>query len=164
METVREQLVKKPTEQSDKIKQYGILALSLFLAMAAVILIYSFMGGLFMIMGLLLAGIILWGGYTISGMINIEYEYCIAGSELSVDKIIDRRKRKTLCSFSLRGADGFYSGKKELSGVTVISATGEGDVYTIEYKDEKYGRTLLQFTPDERTIEMISPYLPRLSK
>ena len=48
--------------------------------------------------------------------------------------------------------------------MTVISATGEGDVYTIEYKDEKYGRTLLQFTPDERTIEMISPYLPRLSK
>ena len=107
METVREQLVKKPTEQSDKVKQYGILALSLFLAMAAVILVFSFMGGLFMIMGLLLAGIILWGGYTISGMINIEYEYCIAGSELSVDKIIDRRKRRTLCSLSLKGAGGY---------------------------------------------------------
>lgn len=46
---------------------------------------------------------------------------------------------------------------------TVVSAAGDDDVYTIEYTDRKLGKTLIHFSPDERTLEMISPYLPRLS-
>ncbi len=162
METVREQLVKKPYKSTDKAKQYFILTAALFLAMVAMIISFSVLGGPFIIAGLLLGVLIVWGGYILAGKLNIEYEYCIAGSEMSVDKIIDQKKRKTLCSINLKEAAGFYRGMKELSDATIISSEGDGEVYTIEYNDQKYGRTLLYFTPDERTLEMISPYLPRL--
>ena len=159
METVREQLVKKPYKSTDKAMQFFILAMALFIALAVMILASSLLGGIFIIAGLLFAAIVLYGGYYLSGNLNVEYEYCIAGSELSIDKIIDRRKRKTLCTLNLKEAEGFYRGEKELMDATVVSAAGDDDVYT----DRKLGKTLIHFSPDERTLEMISPYLPRLS-
>ena len=163
METVREQLVKKPYKSTDKAMQFFILAMALFIALAVMILASSLLGGIFIIAGLLFAAIVLYGGYYLSGNLNVEYEYCIAGSELSIDKIIDRRKRKTLCTLNLKEAEGFYRGEKGLMDGTVVSAAGDDDVYTIEYTDRKLGKTLIHFSPDERTLEMISPYLPRLS-
>ena len=153
METVREQLVKKPYKSTDKAMQFFILAMALFIALAVMILASSLLGGIFIIAGLLFAAIVLYGGYYLSGNLNVEYEYCIAGSELSIDKIIVRRKRKTLRTLNLKG----------LMDATVVSAAGDDDVYTMEYTERKLGKTLIHFSPDERTLEMISPYLPRLS-
>lgn len=81
METVREQLVKKPYKSTDKAMQFFILAMALFIALAVMILASSLLGGIFIIAGLLFAAIVLYGGYYLSGNLNVEYEYCIAGSE-----------------------------------------------------------------------------------
>lgn len=162
METVREQLVKRPAQQSDIIVKYGSWAGAAILIFAAFMLLVP-LGGLFVVAATLLTMLILWGAYYISGLVNVEYEYCIAGAEFSVDKIINQSKRKTLCSFNLKSAVGFYKTKKQISDATVISAESYGDVYTIEYNDPKYGRTIVYFSPDERTLEMITPYLPSLS-
>ena len=162
METVREQLVKRPAQQTDIFVKYGSWAGAAILIFAAFMLLVP-LGGLFVVAATLLTMLILWGAYYISGLVNVEYEYCIAGAEFSVDKIINQSKRKTLCSFYLKSAVGFYKTKKQISDATVISAESYGDVYTIEYNDPKYGRTIVYFSPDERTLEMITPYLPRLS-
>ncbi len=162
METVREQLVKRPAKQSDSLIKYGTWAGAAIIIAIAVFTLLP-LGGMFIIAATLLTMLILWGAYYVSGLINVEYEYCIAGAEFSVDKIINQSKRKTLCSFNLKNAVGFYKTKKQLSDATVISAESYGEVYTIEYSDPKYGRTLVYFSPDERTLEMITPYLPRLS-
>ena len=162
METVREQLVKRPAQQSDIFVKYGSWAGAAILIFAAFMLLVP-RGGLFVVAATLLTMLILWGAYYISGLVNVEYEYCIAGAEFSVDKIINQSKRKTLCSFNLKSAVGFYKTTKQISDATVISAESYGDVYTIEYNDPKYGRTIVYFSPDERTLEMITPYLPRLS-
>lgn len=163
METVREQLVKRPSAQSDKIKQYLILFSALLLATASMVAVISFLGGVFMIAGIMLAALILWGGYYLTGLLNVEYEYCIAGAELTIDKITDQKKRKTLCSLNLKSAVGFYKTEKPSGDACAISAEGKGEVYTIEFTDSKLGRTMLYFTPDQRTLDMITPYLPRLS-
>ncbi len=162
METVREQLVKRPAQQSDIFVKYGSWAgAAILIAMAFMVLVP--LGSLFVVAATLLTMLILWGAYYISGLVNVEYEYCIAGAEFSVDKIINQSKRKTLCSFNLKSATGFYKTKKQISDATVISAESYGEVYTIEYNDPKYGRTIVYFSPDERSLEMITPYLPRLS-
>lgn len=160
METVREQLVKRTKTTQDKVKQYGILAGTVVLA-GIVLMLMQRLGVAFAFVTILIDIGILWGGWSLSGIFNVEYEYCIAGNELSVEKIIDQKRRKQLCSFNLKEAKGFYKYKKQLVDVTTISAEGDGEVYTIEFTDPKLGRTLLYFTPDERTLEMISPYLPR---
>ena len=71
METVREQLVKKPYKSTDKAKQYFILTAALFLAMVAMIISFSVLGGPFIIAGLLLGVLIVWGGYILAGKLNL---------------------------------------------------------------------------------------------
>ena len=95
METVREQLVKRPAQQSDIFVKYGSWAGAAILIFAAFMLLVP-LGGLFVVAATLLTMLILWGVYYISGLVNVEYEYCIAGAEFSVDKIINQSKRKTL--------------------------------------------------------------------
>lgn len=161
MDTIREQLVKKAYSPDDKFKKYAVLAASLLVAILLATLVLLVLGRGFVPIAILFAGLVMWGGYYLSGNFNIEYEYIVAGKEITIDKIIDKRKRKTLCSFELRQADAFYKSKKEASNASVVYACGEGDVYTIEFTDKLLGRCFLQFTPDEKTLQMITKYLPR---
>lgn len=165
METVREQLVQRPQTKADSTKKYVIFALALTLEV--LIIIIAFAGNIvFKVLGTFLVVLIALGFFEILKSFNVEYEYCIAGSALSIDKIINQNKRKTLCSIDLKSASAFYKSRKELSNATVIVAEGtnyenELPTYTIEYRDPKYGKAVLYFSPDERTLEMISPYLPK---
>ncbi len=163
MEGIREQLVKKPYDSSDRMKTYGVLAASLVLAILVFFLITYFLGWVMIVVALIFAGLILFGGYYLTGEFNVEYEYCFSTGELIVDKIINQRRRKPMCSVNLRSAEAFYKNPANLpDGVTTFSALGdEGETYGILFNDPKYGKSLLLFTPDERMLEVIKPYLPR---
>ncbi|MCD7786004.1 MAG: hypothetical protein LUH18_10650 [Oscillospiraceae bacterium] len=168
METIREQLVQRPFTQSDKMKQYAITIFSFVLGLAVLLLMINLFSSVYFLVGLtlgiLLAVGIIYLGYYLLGRLNVEYEYCVAGTNISVDKIIDRKKRKSLCSFELRDAVGFYHSRKDQGDAVAYSVEGdEGDVYTIEFNEPQTGKIYLYFTPDEKTLEMISIYLPRLS-
>ena len=161
MDTIREQLVKKAYSPTDKLKKYAVWSASLLVAILLATLVLLFLGRGFVPIAVLFAGLVMWGGYYLGGNFNIEYEYVVAGREITIDKIIDKRKRKTLCSFDLKQADAFYNSQKEANNASVVYACGEGDIYTIEFSDRSLGRCFLQFTPDEKTLQMITKYLPR---
>ncbi|MBQ8623778.1 MAG: hypothetical protein IJ424_05280 [Oscillospiraceae bacterium] len=164
MEGIREQLVKKPETQSDRIKTYAVLFGALLLAILIVMIVNIVFGATMILIGLLVAGGILYGGYWLTGEFNVEYEYCFSGGELTVDKIINQKRRKGMCSVNLRSAERFMKAPASLPNVTEINACGtEFEKYAIEYSDPKYGRSVLVFTPDEKMLEMIKPYLPRIS-
>lgn len=163
MEGIREQLVKKEVTKSDRIKTYAILLAALLLAIVVVMVFNIAFGTTMILIGLLIAGGILYGGYWLTGELSIEYEYCFSAGELTVDKIINQKKRKSMCQVNLRSAESFMKSPKSLPDLTIINACGEdGEVYAIVYNDEKYGRSVLKFTPDEKMLEMIKPYLPRV--
>lgn len=163
MEGIREQLVKKPVTKPDKIKTYAILLAALLLAIVVVMVFNILFGTTMILIGLLLSGAILYGGYWLTGELSIEYEYCFSGGELIVDKIINQKKRKSMCQIHLRSAESFIKNPKSFPDTTEINACGEEyETYGIVYTDEKYGRSILMFTPDEKMLEMIKPYLPRV--
>ncbi len=164
MEGIREQLVKKAFDSSDRAKTYGVLAGSLLLAIIVFFLITYVMGWAMVVVALIFAGAIMYGGYWLTGEFNVEYEYCFSSGELIVDKVINQRRRKPMCSVNLRSADAFYKEPKKLpDDTTRFSAIGDGgEVYAIEFKDSKYGRSLLLFTPNDKMLEVIKPYLPRI--
>ncbi len=163
MEGIREQLVKKPVTGSDRAKTYGVLAAALLVAVIVFMLVNIFLGSTMIIVAIILAGVILWGGYWLTGEFNVEYEYCFSAGELTVDKIINQKRRKPMCSIDLRSADSFTKSPRKLPDVTVINACGDsGEQYAIEYTDTKYGRCVFLFTPDERMLEAVKPYLPRM--
>lgn len=162
MEGIREQLVTKPADKGDFIKKGAILAAALLLAVLVEVAFAAFAASLFTIFGGVLGVGILIGGWFLAGNLNVEYEYSIVSDEMSVNKISNKRSRKTLCVVSLRSAEGFYTGEKTLTDATEINACGDGERYSIVYNDSKYGRTVIVFTPDERTLAAVKPYLPRL--
>ncbi|MCD8005888.1 MAG: hypothetical protein LUF29_02780 [Oscillospiraceae bacterium] len=168
METIREQLVQRPFTKSDRTKQYAITILSFVLGLAVLFFMINLFSSVYflvgLVLGLLLAVGIIYLGYYLLGRLNVEYEYCVAGTSISVDKIIDRKKRKPLCSFDLRDATGFYHSRKDQGDAVAYSVEGDdGDIYTIEFNEPQSGEIYLYFTPDEKTLDMISIYLPRLS-
>lgn len=167
MDTIREQLVKRPFTRSDRHKQLAITALSFVLGIAALILMLSVFGGMYFLvgvaLGLLFAGGILYLGYRLVGNLHVEYEYCVAGTEITVDKIIDQKRRKHLVDVNLKSAMAIYPYQRDTQDVQVFSAIGKGDIYTLEFTDPKYGRSCLYFSPDERTLDMISVYVIRMS-
>ncbi len=163
MEGIREQLVKKPVDSQDKIKTALVLVGSLLLAIIVVLLFNILIGSVMMLVALIFAGLIMWGGYWLTGEFSVEYEYCYSNGELSVDKIINQRRRKSMCSVDLKRADAFYKNPAKLPDATVISAVGElEDKYAISYNDPTYGPSVLVFTPDEKMLDAIKPYLPRI--
>ncbi len=161
MEGIREQLVKRPRGRREKTNSFLVLLAAVILASLGFSVVYVFSGGMLLVVAIILAGLILWGGWWLTGMFNVEYEYIVVGGEIQIDKITNKRSRKTLCSMKLRSAEAFYKEEKQISGATEINACGEGDRYTIEYTDSSNGKSVIIFTPDEHTLELIKPYLPR---
>ena len=164
MDGLREQLVKRPRTPADAVKKVVLVTGAVILA----VIIFVFVGNItksYIIWEITLLALIamVWGSWVLAGRLNVEYEYIICGGELSVDKIFNKKSRKTLCSLELRSAEGFYRGEKIPDGATVIDVCGEGERHTVEYSDGERGKTALVFTPDERSLELIKPYLPRLS-
>ena len=162
MDGIREQLVKKPRTPEDRVKKIlltlsGIPASGILLGIIFAVNPNS----LLIELGVLASIAMLWGGWYLGTRMNLEYEYTVVGQELSIDKIFNKRSRKPLCSLNLRTAETFYASEKPADGSTVIEACGDGDRYTLIYEDASYGKTSLVFTPDERTLEAMKPYLPR---
>lgn len=164
MDGIVEQLVRRPDTPQNKMKKILIIVGSIAIA-AVLFIVLGNVSNSFIVyeIGVLALIALIWGGWVLAGRLNVEYEYVVVGGEISVDKIFNKKSRKSLCSFTLRGAEGFYKGEKELQNASVIDVCGEGERYTIEFGDPSGGRTLLIFTPDERTLAAIKPYLPRLS-
>ncbi|MGN0599021.1 MAG: hypothetical protein ACI4JK_03910 [Oscillospiraceae bacterium] len=162
MDVFVEQLVKKPANGKT-------LALKILIVLGIVIVssfcLYLTLLGI--VVALLLVFAAIYGGiYLISGL-NAEYEYIVTNGEIDIDKIIAQRKRKRLITAkpSKFEAFGKLADAAPVSGITIVEASGIADEdaedYYIDFTHESFGKVRLVFTPTERTIEAITPFLPR---
>jgi hypothetical protein len=166
MDTFVEQLVKKAPD--GKTTALKVLVAFAMVVLCALCLLAMFMGFAFAIM--VAAGVIYGGIYLITGF-DAEYEYIVTNGEIDIDKIIAKRKRKRLITAKASKFDSFgkLSGAKEPSkDATVVkvdgTGTGAGESYYADFTHSAMGSVRLIFTPDERVIEGIVPYLPRLTR
>ena len=117
-----------------------------------------------------------WRDYSVYYVISsrsLEFEYSITNGDIAVDKIINRRNRKRLTSFDAKAIEemGKYTeNAQKLKGKrvdkTIFAAeTDDGkDAWYIIAKSRKTGLTLLVFSPDERCIDAIKPFMDRRLK
>ena len=121
------------------------------------------------IIGLIDAGMV-YISYIVITNFNIEYEYIATNTELDVDKIINRRKRKRVASFRLSEIElmapvGYAEFKHEENGNfknVYMAAISENhpDAYYVIY--EKNGeRNKLIFNPTEKIIDYAKKIAPR---
>lgn len=164
-DTFAEQLVKKSQNSSDSMKKVLILASGG--AIVALLLYVSFFITPFAL--LLVAGAVYVLYMLVIGL-NIEYEYTVTNGSLDIDKIIAKRKRVSMISVDVKdftAFGNFEDSDDDFSGTTILT-TGidkvdeiEKPSYYADFNHESYGEVRLVFSPNEKVIECIKPYLPR---
>lgn len=161
-----EYIVKKKVEVLDCFKLAGIIAAAFVLAFAALILGLNFD----MSIGFLLVAVVVYFTFIFSKFIYTEYEYALTNSELDVDKILGRSRRKRLVSVDFKKAeicacidDERY--QPEYSNTANIkktyNATGKSDyaIYFVDYYGDG-GKERILFQPTDKmkdAMKMINP-------
>lgn len=161
MDVFIEQLVSKRRKTTDILLKFGIGFGAVLLALVAFYFLTVF--GLGMI-SIVIAGVLIYIGFYFITAMDVEYEYIVTNGEIDIDKIAAKRKRKRLLSVKVNTFEKFgeFSTAPPTTGLTVIDASGnEFAQYYADFRHTKYGNARLIFSPDERTLTAIKPFVPR---
>ncbi|MBE6852098.1 MAG: hypothetical protein E7505_01290 [Ruminococcus sp.] len=166
MDSHAEQIVKKSDGGSDNLKRMLCLAGGVA---AGVLLIAAGMFLRLAIVGSLLGVAALYGGILLSSNFDVEYEYIIVNGELDIDKILGKKKRKSMLTVKASDFENF--GKydkltKENDDATIIWAVGtsifdeeDPDTYFADFDHSVYGKCRLLFSPSDKILREIKLYL-----
>lgn len=165
MDIFSEQLERKERGASYVIKKTAILIGSFLLALVFVCGILVFVP-ILAPLGFLAGFGLMYLGIWLSNSLDIEYEYIVTGTCLDIDKIISMKSRKKLLSVDIPTFEDFgkYTQDKSLPDVDVtIEAvfSPRAPLYYAIFTHDKYGKTMLLFNPNDRTLDTIDTSLPR---
>lgn len=155
MDTYSEQLVKKTPTSADGIKKVLILTVGVILAVVCLVLTFTVTAFL-----LFAVAIVIYGIYWFLTGTNVEYEYIVTNGSLDIDKIISQRKRVNLISVDVKDFTDF--GEYDYSpfdGTLISSVGGECKVMYADFSSSQFGNARIIFSPNEKTLECIKPYL-----
>lgn len=133
------------------------------LAVLGIVIPYMIYVGLF----LFLIGIyVAW--YIITSQ-RVEYEYSVFSGTLDVAKIISKRKRKRVCKVEIKDIELFCKADDDrlnqrrcAKHFTAAADLADAEnTYCAVYNNPAYGRTILEFTPNEKIREAMKPHLKK---
>ncbi len=166
MDTFVEQLVVRKNTSKHIIKLI-VYILLIFLAPAFMVLLGYIWNAYFFIVAICAFLFGVYGSYYLVTGLYVEYEYAITNSNITIDKISAKRSRKRIISVDIKKfntlrklKDSDISGKS-YKKVFEASVTPNGDdVYAAEMHLDKFGGDcLLLFSPDQKTIDAMKPFL-----
>lgn len=160
MDIFVEQIVKKKFGAKD----YAITALTVFLGLIILFLCLAFVPS---ILFLALVGVCFAIYYIVTSR-NLEFEYSVTNGDLTIDKIINRRKRKRVISLDLHNVEemGKYNAeahkaksyaKRYMTGQTDDGRGG----WFLSARQPQVGNVLVVFEPEEKVLKAVKPFLPR---
>ncbi len=171
MDTFTEELVVRKNSKKDIAKLASYL-LGIFSIPAVFILLGLTVNGYFIIVAICAAFFGVYGSYYLVTGLYKEFEYAVTNSNITIDKVIAKRNRKRVISVDIKRFNSLKKYKesgcenKSYRKVFNASITPDGsDVYAAEMHLEKFGgECLLLFSPGEKTLEAMKPYLKNTIK
>lgn len=166
MDNFAEQLVEKNETASEKTKRILMTVLgitgTLIFAVLGVLMLGSPVVSL---VGFMLAAAAGYGTFNVMQSSYIEYEYAFTNGELDVDKIIAKKKRKSLISVEVRTFTAFGKYTEDIDepdNMTVVISSDNiaSHEYYADFQHGVYGLTRLVFAPDEKMLDNINKFLP----
>lgn len=163
MDLFCEQLVKYKKNVMDKIQNISMVLATLILGVLVFTLLLRFTG--MIVISFALAGLVIYLGFCLVSNTSKEFEYIITNADIDIDKIIAGRKRKRVISTNMRNFTGFgkYKDSTPKFSGTVINVSDNciDSVYYAEVKDNKRGNVRILFSPNEKLITHIKPYVTK---
>jgi len=168
MDVFVEQMIKRKLNAKDYLIAAGIAILAMILVFLCLTVFAQIIGTLFV----LIIGGIVYIAYKLIKTRFVEFEYSFTNGDLTVDKIIDRSRRKRVVSFDMKDVEeiGRYTqenAKTLLQKSTKLKLfTGKNengiseDSWYILCNSHKYGYLMLVFDPEEKVLEAIKKFLP----
>lgn len=139
----------------------AILIPAVFIALALII-----KRAYFVYIALFLGLFCVYGAWMFITGLNIEYEYSFLSGTFRVDKIIAKRNRKNVLKIDVKMIDEMFKySEAEMSKrkFNKIYNVGEEDFstdnYVATFNSEAKGRCAIVFSPKEKTLQGIRPYL-----
>jgi hypothetical protein len=167
MDIFNEYIVKRKMDQRDYAKIVGLIVGSVAV-MFALYMVLPLLGAI----GLMLVLPCVVGiGVTVWFMIRtfmLEYEYSVTNGYVVIDKIIARNSRKRELAFECRDVERLakydpknYQGRNFNKVMMLDTNNEEDEHWCVEINHRELGRTLVVFTPTERLLAAMKPFLKR---
>ena len=166
-----EQLEKRQNTPNDTIK--AVLSLvGVFTVPFIFIILGVFVNFYFIVVAVCAFFFAVYGSYYILNGLYVEYEYTVTNSNITVDKVIGKSRRKMIMSVDLKKFHTLAKLKdvdinsNKYEKIFRASVTPDGDdVYAAEMHLDKFGgNCLLLFSPNEKTMDAMIPYLKNTIK
>ena len=158
MDGIIEFLVKKEKTSADSFKSVMIYAVAFVISALSFMYLKSF--------GVIGAAAAIYGAYYLSLNFDLEFEYCILGKDIRIEKILSRKKRKSfieiewddilaITPISNEQAVSSYQVQK-----TIMASTNETDEnnYLIIAKT-KEGTAKIYIRPNDKMIEHFNTFM-----
>jgi hypothetical protein len=160
MDVFIEQIIKKKMGAKDYLIYAAIILGGCLLVFASMLVIPGFSF-------LILVGVC-FGAYYLITSRNLEFEYSVTNGDITVDKIINRRKRKRMITTDAHDIEemGKYKAEEHTAKnyserlFTSEQDDGSGAWYFVTRHPQK-GSVLVVFSPNETTLTAIKPFLSR---
>lgn len=167
MDVFVEQMVKRRFGTKDKLLTAGIVLAALLLSFIFILVVPVFIRA-FSLVSFFFVAAAWYGAYWLISSLSLEFEYAVTNGDITVDKIIAKRRRKRILVADAKNIEemGRYKESDHVQrnyDKRVIANTGEeqAEDWYFTFHHRHFGHTLLVFTPDEKTLEAIKPYLKR---
>ncbi len=169
MEIFIEEMVKAKKDLLKYLQTTGIIVLTAVLVFAIFFILMPMFSAFSSLILLLAAGIV-YGAYVLITLSNVEYEYSLVNTEIDVDKIVNRSRRKRLASASIRTLEAFgtkrnpdYEKYVSNSLVTKVYACRDKSADDVFFMVYNHGdkKMMLVFNPSQKIIEHITKFNPR---
>lgn len=157
-----EQIIKRKTSMSG-------IAIRIICILLVIVGFFSmlFLG----VLGLTITALLIYLTYMAWSYTSIEYEYSFLNGELSVDKIMGQRKRKTIASFDIKNAEIVAPSmsdevvRRVNNTVTKDYSTGYkgGNLYSMIINDAD-GLKQVLFEPNEKILDAMYHVKPNIVK
>ncbi len=166
-ETFVEQLVVRENTASEKLKT-TIYVLVVFLVPAIFVVLGVSFNFYFIVVAICAFFFAAYAAYYLITGLYVEYEYAVTNSNLTIDRITAKRKRKMLVNVDIKRfntfkkvSEGNFNKTYKKIFKASVSTSGD-DVYAAEMHLEKFGGDcLLLFSPDEKTLKAMKPYIKK---
>lgn len=172
-DVVFEQIVKKKFETKDYLKALLYIILCMIApALFVFVLSLIFSPGVvlvnllpFVVLVYIAAFIMMVG---LIRNLSIEYEYTFVNGDLTIDKIIAKKKRKRMVAFDVKLVEdmgiyesGKFAGEKDVTKLIYTDTySGEGDLY-LDFRHVSIGRTIVVIKSSERIGKALKPFVKR---
>lgn len=165
MENLVEQVVKKEKD----FKYYLNICLLVLAALGipGVFVMLSFITGVryLIVVAFFLLLFSIYGLWWAITSLKVDYEYACLSSTLRIDKVIAKRRRKSIVKFDIKSVTNFFPyddkemGKRKIGKVFRASAKEFSEEnYVMIFRHEARGECALIFTPNEKMLEAIKPF------